>query len=127
MRLHRVLAAALRRRTQIGSVTKHIRQRHQRVHLLCAGTGFLTQDLDVYKRQLLGLKENVIIGKLIPAGSGLGKYRSYAEKLVPDKVNTPEPLAPAVGMDLPNLFAEDDAAEGGQNSSAEISADEMDF
>ena len=41
---------------------------------------------------LLGLKENVIIGKLIPAGSGLGKYRSYAEKLVPDKVNTPEPL-----------------------------------
>ena len=63
---------------------------------------------------LLGLKENVIIGKLIPAGSGLGKYRSYAEKLVPDKVNTPEPLAPAVGMDLPNLFAEDDAAEGGQ-------------
>ena len=76
---------------------------------------------------LLGLKENVIIGKLIPAGSGLGKYRSYAEKLVPDKVNTPEPLAPAVGMDLPNLFAEDDAAEGGQNPSAEISADEMDF
>ena len=34
---------------------------------------------------LLGLKENVIIGKLIPAGSGLSKYRAYAEKLVPDK------------------------------------------
>ena len=26
--------------------------------------------------QLLGLKENVIIGKLIPAGTGLGKYRA---------------------------------------------------
>ena len=28
------------------------------------------------KDKLLGLKENVIIGKLIPAGTGLGKYRS---------------------------------------------------
>ena len=28
------------------------------------------------KDQLLGLKENVIIGKLIPAGTGLGTYRS---------------------------------------------------
>ena len=28
------------------------------------------------KDQLLGLKENVIIGKLIPAGTGLGKYRA---------------------------------------------------
>ncbi len=28
------------------------------------------------KDHLLGLKENVIIGKLIPAGTGLGKYRS---------------------------------------------------
>ena len=26
---------------------------------------------------LLGLKENVIIGKLIPAGSGLAAYRKY--------------------------------------------------
>jgi DNA-directed RNA polymerase subunit beta' len=28
------------------------------------------------KDHLLGLKENVIIGKLIPAGTGLGKYRA---------------------------------------------------
>ena len=28
------------------------------------------------KDKLLGLKENVIIGKLIPAGTGLSKYRS---------------------------------------------------
>ena len=33
---------------------------------------------------LVGLKENVIIGKLIPAGAGLHDYREFAEKLVPD-------------------------------------------
>jgi DNA-directed RNA polymerase subunit beta' len=27
--------------------------------------------------RLVGLKENVIIGKLIPAGSGLGVYRNF--------------------------------------------------
>ncbi len=38
---------------------------------------------------LLGIKENVIIGKLIPAGSGLRKYRT----VVPVKVNTDEVAA----------------------------------
>ena len=33
---------------------------------------------------LVGLKENVIIGKLIPAGAGLHDYREFAEKLIPD-------------------------------------------
>ena len=32
---------------------------------------------------LAGLKENVIIGKLIPAGAGLNAYRHFAEELVP--------------------------------------------
>ena len=31
----------------------------------------------------MGLKENVIIGKLIPAGTGLQAYRTFAEELVP--------------------------------------------
>ena len=35
---------------------------------------------------LVGIKENVIIGKLIPAGSGLKKYRS----VVPVKVEKEE-------------------------------------
>ena len=35
---------------------------------------------------LEGLKENVIIGKLIPAGSGLTAYKSFAEELVPAAV-----------------------------------------
>ena len=33
---------------------------------------------------LVGLKENVIIGKLIPAGAGLTAYRKLAEEMVPD-------------------------------------------
>ena len=35
---------------------------------------------------LLGLKENVIIGKLIPAGTGLQAYHTFAEELVPETV-----------------------------------------
>ena len=30
---------------------------------------------------LLGLKENVIIGKLIPAGTGLSRYRNVQVKI----------------------------------------------
>jgi len=33
---------------------------------------------------LVGLKENVIIGKLIPAGTGLTAYHDFAKELVPD-------------------------------------------
>ena len=33
---------------------------------------------------LIGLKENVIIGKLIPAGAGLTEYRDIAEAVVPE-------------------------------------------
>ena len=34
--------------------------------------------------RLHGLKENVIIGKLIPAGTGLNAYHTFAKELVPD-------------------------------------------
>ena len=43
---------------------------------------------------LVGLKENVIIGKLIPAGAGLGAYRQLAEELVPDPDPVEEETAP---------------------------------
>jgi DNA-directed RNA polymerase subunit beta' len=33
---------------------------------------------------LLGLKENVIIGKLIPAGTGMGRYRNIAVRIAPE-------------------------------------------
>jgi DNA-directed RNA polymerase subunit beta' len=35
---------------------------------------------------LLGLKENVIIGKLIPAGTGMARYRNVAVKIKPDAI-----------------------------------------
>lgn len=44
---------------------------------------------------LLGLKENVIIGKLIPAGTGLTAYHTFAEELVPGPAPVeaaPEPI-----------------------------------
>ena len=37
---------------------------------------------------LVGLKENVIIGKLIPAGTGLTAYKEFAEELVPEQEQT---------------------------------------
>jgi DNA-directed RNA polymerase subunit beta' len=35
---------------------------------------------------LLGLKENVIIGKLIPAGTGMNQYRNIAVRIEPDAI-----------------------------------------
>ena len=39
---------------------------------------------------LVGLKENVIIGKLIPAGSGLMAYRDYNTTRTPESRLQPE-------------------------------------
>ena len=54
---------------------------------------------------LVGLKENVIIGKLIPAGAGLNAYRHFAEELVPE-----EGAADSVSMEE-NVSAEEPADE----------------
>ena len=43
---------------------------------------------------LEGLKENVIIGKLIPAGTGLTAYKTFAEELVPDQETSAEDEVP---------------------------------
>ena len=40
--------------------------------------------------RLVGLKENVIIGKLIPAGTGLTTYQDTARALVPEIVPVEE-------------------------------------
>ena len=46
------------------------------------------------KDKLLGLKENVIIGKLIPAGTGIGKYRAVeVENTEPDELTYMQKLA----------------------------------
>ena len=38
----------------------------------------------------MGLKENVIIGKLIPAGSGLKAYRDFDTLTTPESIVTEE-------------------------------------
>ncbi|TCP24155.1 DNA-directed RNA polymerase subunit beta' [Scopulibacillus darangshiensis] len=44
--------------------------------------------------ELLGLKENVIIGKLVPAGTGMSRYRNVVS-------DTPEELSPEEGSEGP--------------------------
>ena len=51
--------------------------------------------------RLVGLKENVIIGKLIPAGAGLNAYRQLAEELVPE----PEPPAEEPPAPMETIFS----------------------
>ena len=74
---------------------------------------------------LSGLKENVIIGKLIPAGAGLGAYRDLASVVVPDL----EPPAPPEPPERDRDEDEDDfpaseptgEAEGAEPESSESS------
>ena len=54
---------------------------------------------------LRGLKENVIMGRLIPAGTGISKYRS-AQLLIEDPEELPEIVGNAV--DFEDDFADDD-------------------
>nr|WP_326214867.1 DNA-directed RNA polymerase subunit beta' [uncultured Oscillibacter sp.] len=49
---------------------------------------------------LVGLKENVIIGKLIPAGTGLQAYHTFAEELVPDPVSETQETVSASSEEL---------------------------
>ena len=48
---------------------------------------------------LVGLKENVIIGKLIPAGTGLTAYHTFAEELVPGKEEAVPEQEPAMPVE----------------------------
>ena len=60
---------------------------------------------------LVGLKENVIIGKLIPAGAGINAYREMAEVVVPDP-EPKEPLYPDMGCgeEFEDMVPEDEEA-----------------
>jgi DNA-directed RNA polymerase subunit beta' len=52
---------------------------------------------------LRGLKENVIMGRLIPAGTGLGAYRRLTVDVKPDEMSIPQPRrvsAAAMDADL---------------------------
>ena len=50
---------------------------------------------------LVGLKENVIIGKLIPAGAGLTAYRQLAEEMVPETEAEKKDEAEAMHTEVP--------------------------
>ena len=68
---------------------------------------------------LVGLKENVIIGKLIPAGAGLAAYRDMASVVVPE----PEPPEPP---EEPELSEEQEASalEQEETAAEELPANE---
>ncbi len=53
--------------------------------------------------RLAGLKENVIIGKLIPAGTGLTAYHNAAEQLIPETEEAPLAPEPEELLEAPVL------------------------
>jgi DNA-directed RNA polymerase subunit beta' len=59
--------------------------------------------------QLLGLKENVIIGKLIPAGTGMTRYRSTRIETVGEAAMTDDEARAMFG--LPPRIEEDEVSE----------------
>ena len=59
--------------------------------------------------QLLGLKENVIIGKLIPAGTGMTRYRSVRVETVGEAAMTDDEARAMFG--LPPRIEEDEVSE----------------
>jgi DNA-directed RNA polymerase subunit beta' len=80
-------------------------------------TRVLTQAaLDRREDKLEGLKENVIIGKLIPAGTGLKRYRDVEVQATeeakaaryPNRIwEAPEATEPADSFAAANLFSAD--------------------
>jgi DNA-directed RNA polymerase subunit beta' len=80
-------------------------------------------DAAINKRsdKLIGLKENVIIGKLIPAGTGIAKYRNIAVE--------PTEEARAAAYQLPSTFGDgfyaDDAY--GEFTGAAVPLDDIDL
>ena len=57
---------------------------------------------------LLGLKENVIIGKLIPAGTGMSRYRNV--EIVPEGQDVDDDGRPRHEYDVPFTMTADEAA-----------------
>ena len=67
---------------------------------------------------LIGLKENVIIGKLIPAGTGMKRYRS---------IHLDSDIDENAEIDTNDLLGEDPVADGAdvENTDAEIEAEDI--
>ena len=72
---------------------------------------------------LVGLKENVIIGKLIPAGTGMHMYKDI-------ELEVPEEPAPDAEPELPDDVIRETAPEGetpAEEASEEVSAEEIEI
>jgi DNA-directed RNA polymerase subunit beta' len=67
---------------------------------------------------LLGLKENVIIGKLIPAGTGMQRYRGVRVEPTEDARSSMYP---------PTAYDEPDGYAFGQTTGEAIPLEEYDF
>jgi DNA-directed RNA polymerase subunit beta' len=67
---------------------------------------------------LLGLKENVIIGKLIPAGTGMQVYRNIRVEPTDDARSSAFP---------PGTYAEPETYAFGQGSGEAVPLEEYDF
>jgi DNA-directed RNA polymerase subunit beta' len=71
---------------------------------------------------LQGLKENVIIGKLIPAGSGLASYRKY-DKIEDAPANGYEAVAQVAAVS--ELESEDPESESADLESADLESADL--
>ena len=80
-------------------------------------------DAAINKRsdKLIGLKENVIIGKLIPAGTGISRYRNITVE--------PTEEARAAAYSLPSSFGDGFYADDnyGEFTGAAVPLDDMDL
>ena len=84
--------------------------------------------------RLLGLKENVIIGKLIPAGTGMKNYKNISidygvntEYMQDFNTKAEEADAPEAEEDIPAIFAEESqkAIPAGAEIDSEIQAEDL--
>ena len=73
---------------------------------------------------LVGLKENVIIGKLIPAGAGLTAYRKLAEELVPEVEAETKPEQPAEAVYAPVTEQPEPEVEADEVPEEDVPSDE---
>ncbi len=74
---------------------------------------------------LIGIKENVIIGQLIPAGTGMKRYRSIRLDSDNDVIVRPEPVALKIDEDETDDMEDADIMEDDMNEADADFVDEM--
>lgn len=74
---------------------------------------------------LIGLKENVIIGKLIPAGTGMKRYRSVILDTEKEEIEVEEEEQTVVTDEDGNIIVSDDDENAEAVETEEIIEDEI--